>query len=100
MPATTTPGPVARTGSRRMDALPDPLPKPPGRAPEEPIIIKDPPRQPDEPEIDDTGDEDEGPEIRPPPGIVPEKRPPPAPWERADTQAREFAIGPAGGALG
>ena len=70
-----------------MYTLPDPLPKPPGRPPGEPIIIKDPPRPRNGPEIDDSGDEDEAPEIRKPPGIVPEKRPPPAPWERADPLA-------------
>jgi hypothetical protein len=69
-----------------MEALPDPVPRPPGRAPGEPIIIRRPPGPAEVPEIDETpGDEDEDdPEIERPPDIVPEKRPPPAPWERAD----------------
>jgi hypothetical protein len=70
-----------------MHALPDPLPKPPGRPPGEPIIIRDPPRPSEVPEIDDSEDENDEPEIRKPPGIVPEKRPPPAPWELADRLA-------------
>jgi hypothetical protein len=63
--------------------LPDPVPKPPGRPPGEPIIIKDPSRPPEKPEIDGSLDEDDEPEIKKPPGIIPEK-PPPQPWERAE----------------
>lgn len=65
------------------ESLPDRLPKPPGRPPGEPIIIKRPPRAPEVPEIDGSLDEEDDPEIKKPPGIVPEKPPPPAPWERA-----------------
>ena len=83
---------AVRTSSPRMHALPDPLPKPPGRPPGEPIIIKLPPPPPEVPEIDDSVDEDDAPEIRKPPGIVPEKRPPPAPWERADRLARRLPV--------
>jgi hypothetical protein len=73
-------------GSRRalIEALPDPLPKPPGGPPGEPIIIRNPHKAPEEPEIDGSLDEEDEPEIDQPPGIVPEKPPPPAPWERAD----------------
>jgi hypothetical protein len=64
------------------EAMPDPVPKPPGRPPGEPIIIKNPPRPPEAPEIDGSLDEEDEAEIRTPPEIVPEKPPPPAPWER------------------
>jgi hypothetical protein len=63
--------------------MPDPLPKPPGRPPGEPIIIKRPPRPAEIPEIDGSLDEDD-PEIKKLPEIVPEKPPPPAPWDRPD----------------
>ena len=74
-----------------MHAWPYPLPNPPGRPPVEPIIINLPP-PPVVPDIDDSVDEDDAPEIRKPPGIVPEKRPPPAPWERADRLARRLPV--------
>jgi hypothetical protein len=63
--------------------MPDPLPKPPGRPPGEPIIIKNPPRPTEVPEIDRSLDE-EDPEVKNPPEIVPEKLPPSGPWDRAD----------------
>ena len=66
-----------------MRTLPDPIPRPPARPPGEPIIIKDPSRPPEIPEIDGSLDEEDEPEVERPPGIVPEKPPPPAPWERA-----------------
>jgi len=66
-----------------IEAMPDPLPKPPGRPPGQPIIIREPPRPPEAPEIDRSPDDEDDPEIRKPPEIVPEKSPPPAPWERA-----------------
>jgi hypothetical protein len=69
-------------GSARK-SLPDPVPKPPGRAPGEPIIIKDPTRPLEVPETDGPLDEEDEPEIRKPPGIIPETPPPPQPWERA-----------------
>jgi hypothetical protein len=76
LPGRRVPGTIEET-------MPDPVPKPPGRPPGEPIIIRNPPRAPEAPEID--GDEDEGdPEIKKPPRIIPEMPPPPAPWERAD----------------
>lgn len=65
-------------------SLPDPVPKPPGRPPAEPIIIKHPTRPPEKPEIDGSLDEEDEPEIKKPPGIIPEKSPPPQPWERAE----------------
>jgi hypothetical protein len=67
-------------------ATPDPLPKPPSRPPGEPIIIKDPSRQPDAPEVDrplDREEEEEDAEIRRPPANIPEMPPPPTPDERA-----------------
>jgi len=64
--------------------MPDPVRRPPGRPPGEPIIIKDPSRLPEAPEIDGSLDEkeEEIPEIRRPP-ITPEMPPPPGPGERA-----------------
>jgi hypothetical protein len=56
-----------------------PSPKPPGRPLGEPIIIKNPSRPPKVLEI-----EEDDPEVKKPPEIVPEKPPPPAPWDRAD----------------
>ena len=54
--------------------------RPPGHAPQEPIIIKVPGRLPEAPEIDRSDDEEEEEaEIRRPPGIVPELPPPPRP---------------------
>jgi hypothetical protein len=44
------------------EAMPDPLPKPPGRAPGEPIIIKNPPRPPETLEIEAGGDPGNRPE--------------------------------------
>ena len=78
---------AARTRSRLMEALPDPIPRPPGRPPGQPIIIRKPPRPPEVPEVDGSLDDEDDPEIRPPPEIIPEKPPPPAPWERASRQS-------------
>jgi hypothetical protein len=64
--------------------MPDPVPKPPDRPPGEPIIIKNPPRPSEVVEIDGSLDEDDDPEIKKSPDIIPEKPPPPAPWDRAD----------------
>jgi hypothetical protein len=72
---------VVHTGME--ETMPDPVPKPPGRPPGEPIIIKDPSRPPDTPEIDRCPDEEDDPEIKKPPDIVPEMPPPPGPEERA-----------------
>ena len=64
-----------------VEAAPGPLPKPPGRPPAEPIVIRTPPRRPrDDLEIDGSVDEEDGGEIRRPPGWVPDL-PPPAPRE-------------------
>ena len=76
--------PTSQRAKVEAETMPDPLPKPPGRPPGEPIIIKHPPRPPEAPEIDGSLDEEDDPEIKRPPEIVPEKPPPPAPWERAD----------------
>jgi hypothetical protein len=46
------------------ETMPDPMPKPPGRPPGEPIIIKDPFRPPEAPEIDGSLDEEEEEEIQ------------------------------------
>ena len=64
--------------------MPDAVPEPPGRPPGEPIIIKNPPRPPEAREIDGSLDDEDDPEIKKLPEIVPERPPPPAPWERAD----------------
>jgi hypothetical protein len=63
--------------------MPGPVPKPPGRAPGEPIIIKNPRRPPEAPEIDGSLDEGDEPEIKQPPEIVPEKPPLPGAGEQA-----------------
>src|SRR5918996_3403976 len=65
-----------------MQGMPDPVRRPPGRPPQEPIIIKIPPRLPEVPEIDRSDEEEEDAEIRRPPEIVPELPPPPRPEER------------------
>ena len=65
------------------DTMPDPLPKPPRRPPAEPIIIKDPARPPGGPEIDRSPDEEEEPELKVPPEIIPEMPPLPGPGEQA-----------------
>ena len=75
---------AVETDRTPMEVLPDRVPKPPGGAPGEPIIIKHPPGPPEVPEIDGTADEEDDPEIETPPDVAPEKSPPPAPWERAD----------------
>jgi hypothetical protein len=78
-------GVAAQTGhDTTQEATPDSVPKPPGRPPGEPIIIKDPFRPPEAPELDGSLDEEEeNPEIKRPP-IIPEMPPPPGPWEHAD----------------
>jgi hypothetical protein len=63
--------------------MPDPVPKPPGRPPAEPIIIKNPSRPPEKPEIDRSPDQEEEPEIKVPPEIIPEMPPLPGPGEQA-----------------
>jgi hypothetical protein len=63
------------------ETMPDPVPKPPGRPPAEPIIIKKDPSRP-RPEIDRSPDEEE-PEIKVPPEIIPEMPPLPGPGEQA-----------------
>ena len=66
-----------------MVMAPGPLPKPPGRPPAEPIIIRTPPRPREDLEIDGSDDDENGSEIRRPPGWVPDLPPPPRPEERA-----------------
>jgi hypothetical protein len=63
--------------------MPDPVPKPPGRAPSEPIIIKKPFQPTEKPEIDRSPDQEEEPEIKMPPEIIPEMPPLPGPGEQA-----------------
>jgi hypothetical protein len=63
------------------ETMPDPVPKPPGRPPAEPIIIN-PSRPPEKPEIDRSPDQEEEPEIKVPPEIIPEMPPPPGPGEQ------------------
>ena len=64
------------------EIMPDPVPKPPGQPPAEPIIIKNPSRPTERPEIDRSPDQEE-PEIKVPPEIIPEMPPLPGPGERA-----------------
>ena len=67
------------------ETMPDPVPKAPRRPPGEPIIIRNPSRPPEAPEIDGWQDEEEEvPEIKRPPEIIPEMPPPPGPGEGAD----------------
>ena len=68
---TTSQRSAARPSRARIRTLPDPLPKPPGRPPGEPIIIRNPPRVPEAPEIDGSLDEEDEPEIDKPPEIIP-----------------------------
>jgi hypothetical protein len=70
--------------------MPDPVRRPPGHPPQEPIIIKIPPRLPEAPEIDRSDEEEEETEIRRPPEIVPELPPPPRPEERAVQPAQRM----------
>jgi hypothetical protein len=74
-----------------METSPDPVPKPPGRAPGAPIIIRHPPMPPpmEIPEIEGTSDEEDDPEIERPPEIVPEKLPPPLPLGPGPSATRE-----------
>ena len=66
-----------------VQAMPGPLPRPPGRPPAEPIVIRTPPPRPrDDLEIDGPDDEEDGGEIRRPPGWVPDLPPPAPPEER------------------
>ena len=65
------------------ETMPDPVPKPPGRPPAEPIIIKNPSRPQEKPEIDRSPDQEEEPEIKVPPEIIPEMPPLPGPGEQA-----------------
>jgi hypothetical protein len=53
------------------ETMPDPVPKPPGWSPAEPIIIKHPARAPERPEIDRSPDQEEEPEIEVPPRSSP-----------------------------
>jgi hypothetical protein len=66
------------------EAAPGPLPRPPGRPPAEPIVIRKPPRPPDGLEVetpdDADGDGDTEVEIKRPPPWIPDL-PPPAPPE-------------------
>ena len=66
-----------------ISAAPGQLPRPPGRPPAEPIIIRIPPRPHDDLEIEmpEREDDDDGGEIRRPPRWVPDP-PPPAPPEQ------------------
>jgi hypothetical protein len=77
-------GPPGRAEGAIERTMPDPVPKPPGRPPGEPIIIRNPPRPLEVPEIDRSPDEEDDPEIKKPSERTPEMPPPPAPWERAD----------------
>jgi hypothetical protein len=87
---------AVETESTPMETLLDPVPKPPGRAPGEPIIIRHPPGPPrmEIPEIDGTPDEEDDPEIEKPPEIVPEKLPPSLPWDRAHRPLEEASATP------
>ena len=76
----TSTTPAVWTVRTEKQGLPDPVRRPPGHPPQEPIIIKVPPRLP---EVDRSDEEEEEAEIRRPPGIVPESPPPPRPEERA-----------------
>ena len=74
---------VQTVDSTLKETMPDPVPKPPGGPPDEPIIIKNPSRPPEKPEIDRSPDQEEEPEIKVPPEIIPEMPPLPGPEEQA-----------------
>jgi hypothetical protein len=59
------------------------MPKPPGRPPAEPIVIRTPPRPRDDLEIERPDGEENDEEIRRPPRWVPDMPPPSPPEERA-----------------
>jgi hypothetical protein len=65
------------------ETMPVPVPKPPGRPPAEPIIIRNPSRRPERPEIERFPDQEEEPEIKMPPEMIPEMPPLPGPGEQA-----------------
>jgi hypothetical protein len=65
------------------ESMPDPMRRPPGNPPREPIVIRIPLRVPEVPEIDGSYEEEDEAEIRRSPGIIPEMPPPPRPEERA-----------------
>ena len=89
----TSTTPAVWTVRTEKQGLPDPVRRPPGHPPQEPIIIKIPPRLPEAPEIDRSDDEEEEEaEIRTPPDIVPELPPPPRPEERAVRHAQGNAL--------
>ena len=78
-----TPAPIQAHG-RAVEAMPGPLPRPPGRPPAAPIVIRTPPWRPrDDLEIDGSVDEEDGGEIRQPPSWVPNLPPLQQPEERA-----------------
>ena len=52
-----------------------------------PLVVSVPHAGTQVPEIDRPQDEEDDPEMEQPPEIVPEKPPPPAPWDRARPQA-------------
>jgi hypothetical protein len=70
------------------ETAPGPLPRSPDRPPAEPIVIRVPPRPPDDLEVETPGDAGDGgepeAEIRRPPPWIPDQPPPaPPPEERA-----------------
>jgi hypothetical protein len=72
------------------ETMPDPVPKSPGRPPAEPIIIKNPSRPTERPEIDRSPEEE--PEIKVPPEIIPEMPPLPGPGEQAAYHCGDRAL--------
>ena len=74
------------------ETMPDPVPKPPGQPPDEPIVIKIPSLPAERPEIDRSPDQEEEPEIKVPPQIIPEIPPLPGPGNRhPSTALTEFS---------
>jgi hypothetical protein len=74
------------------ETMPEPVPKPPGRPPAEPIIIKNLSRPPERPEIERSPDQEEEPEIKVPPEVIPEMPPVPGPGEQAAEHSGDRAL--------
>jgi len=68
-----------------IELAPGSLPRPPGRQPAEPIVVKIPPWRRDDPEVEGPNEQDEEDDggFRRAPSWIPDLPPPPPPEERA-----------------
>ena len=78
-------GSIIESDEPAIETMPGPLPRPPGRPPAEPIVIRTPPRPRDDLEIHGPigEDEEDGGELRRQPAWLPDLPPPLPPEERA-----------------